>query len=107
MAKNSLTYSIAILMISLFISISCSSSAITNKFHETILEYSYWATSTYDAAFSIYGCADNCKMNHAHDATKRKECIHECIRIECNDRHPKDKEKWDSCFALFDGILVK
>ncbi|MED6205733.1 hypothetical protein PIB30_020521 [Stylosanthes scabra] len=106
MAKNGLTYSIAILMISLFISISCSSSAITNKFHETILEDPYWTTSIYDATFNLLDCLDNCKMHNAHDQTKRKECIlQECINTECQERHPNNKEKREACIDYLDTLF--
>ncbi|MED6147507.1 hypothetical protein PIB30_044616 [Stylosanthes scabra] len=104
MANNSLTYSIAILMISLFISIS--SSAI-NKFHETILEYPYWTESIYDAKFSHLDCVSNCWKQYGHDVTKRKECIHECNRIQCQEIYPNDKEKREECIANFDRILIK
>ncbi|MED6205732.1 hypothetical protein PIB30_020520 [Stylosanthes scabra] len=110
MAKNSLTYLITISIISLFISISCSSSAITNKFHETILEDPYWTKSVYDAttnnSVAFHECIGNCSMRNEHDAvTKRRECIKECVRIECQRRYPNKKEMRESCIDFLDSVF--
>ncbi|MED6199218.1 hypothetical protein PIB30_073851 [Stylosanthes scabra] len=80
---------------------------ITKNFPRTIPveESSYYFASTR----SVGKCTSYCREAYADDPTKMKECIKQCVTLECEQLHPndpKEQKDWiEKLYARFTRVL--
>ncbi|KAL1367697.1 hypothetical protein AAHE18_02G069400 [Arachis hypogaea] len=77
------------------------------EFQKTIVEEHY--TTFYRIASNKMGeCIKDCEIRHEKDQEKKKNCILECIKVECMRRYPNDKNKRIACIdEIYSSISKK